>query len=84
MIVSPLDDPEVTRVAYAIGRPVGTAVRRNRLRRRLRAVLDRCERAGRMPSSAYLMICRPDATYLDASGLTSCVDDLLTRAAGLR
>ena len=35
-----VDDGEPTaRVAYAIGRRVGTAVERNRIRRRLRAVL---------------------------------------------
>ena len=36
-----VDDPQLVppRVAFAIGRVVGTAVRRNRLRRRLRAIL---------------------------------------------
>jgi len=36
-----VDDPTVdpARVAFAIGRDVGNAVRRNRLRRRLRAIL---------------------------------------------
>ena len=36
-----LDDPQVTppRVAFSIGRSVGPAVIRNRLRRRLRAIL---------------------------------------------
>ena len=81
MIVSPLTDPDVTRVAYAISRPVGTAVHRNRLRRRLRSVVDRCDRDGHMPNSAYLMICRADARHLDHSELISCVDDLLVRAA---
>jgi ribonuclease P protein component len=81
MIVSPLPDPEVTRVAYAIGRPVGTAVHRNRLRRRLREVVADCDRVGRLPSASYLMICRADARHLDHSELTSCVDDLLDRAA---
>jgi ribonuclease P protein component len=81
MIVSPLSDPDVTRVAYAIGRPVGTAVHRNRLRRRMRAIVADCERADRLPSSAYLVICRADARHLDHSDLTSCVDELLVRAA---
>ncbi|MGH9272832.1 MAG: ribonuclease P protein component [Ilumatobacteraceae bacterium] len=39
-----VDDPQQVppRVAFAIGRVVGTAVRRNRLRRRLRAILHSC------------------------------------------
>jgi ribonuclease P protein component len=82
MIVSPLPDPEVTRVAYAIGRPVGTAVHRNRLRRRLRAVVADHDRGGRLPSSAYLVICRAEARHLDHPELISCVDELLVRAAG--
>jgi ribonuclease P protein component len=80
MIVSPLADPEVTRVAYAIGRPVGTAVRRNRLRRRLRAILASFDRAGRLPASAYLVICQPAAVNLTNSSLISCIDRLLARA----
>jgi ribonuclease P protein component len=80
MIVSPLADPEVTRVAYAIGRSVGTAVQRNRLRRRLRAVLAAIDQTGRLPAASYLVICRPEAANLDHSGLVSCVDQLLVRA----
>jgi ribonuclease P protein component len=82
MIVSSLPDPEVSRVAYAIGRPVGSAVHRNRLRRRLRAVVAECDRAGRLPNASYLVICRAPARHLDASQLTSCVEELLIRAAG--
>jgi ribonuclease P protein component len=80
MIVSPLADPQVTRVAYAIGRPVGTAVRRNRLRRRLRAILADFERLGRLPASAYLVICRPETAILSHSSLVSHVEQLLERA----
>lgn len=40
MTVTRLDDgAEPPRVAYALGRSVGTAVTRNRLRRRLRVIL---------------------------------------------
>lgn len=43
-----VDDPQLVppRVAFAIGRVVGTAVRRNRLRRRLRAILGAQAGAG--------------------------------------
>ena len=83
MIVSPHADPEVTRVAYAIARPVGTAVRRNRLRRRLRDDVATFDRLGLLPASAYLLICRPDAVNLDHSALVSCVDGLLKRAVAV-
>ena len=50
------------RVAYAIGRPVGTAVVRNRLRRRLRAVVRELDAAtGGLPPGAYLVTPRPEA-----------------------
>jgi ribonuclease P protein component len=42
-------------VAFAIGRPCGTAVRRNRIRRQLRAHLGDLDRAARLPSGLYLV-----------------------------
>jgi ribonuclease P protein component len=81
MIVSPLADPDVSRVAYAVPRAVGSAVRRNRLRRRLRAHLADLDRHGRLPASSYLVICRAGAGDLTTSELTSCIDDLLDRAS---
>jgi ribonuclease P protein component len=48
-------DPSVPpRVAYAVGRRVGSAVDRNRIRRRLRAAVSQC--AGELaPGGAYLL-----------------------------
>jgi ribonuclease P protein component len=43
------------RVAYAITTSMGTAVSRNRARRRLRAVLDELDRAGELPTGACLV-----------------------------
>lgn len=43
------------RVAYAIGRAVGGAVVRNRLRRRLRAVVGDLDRTGAIPPGLYLV-----------------------------
>jgi ribonuclease P protein component len=55
-----LDDGAPPRVAYAVGRRVGSAVTRNRVRRRLRAAVR--EEAGRLePSCAYLIGAGPDA-----------------------
>lgn len=50
------------RVAYAIGRKVGPAVVRNRLRRRLRAAVREIDRSpGGMAPGAYLVSLRPEA-----------------------
>ncbi len=49
------------RVAYAIGRSVGSAVVRNRLRRRLRAVIADLERTGALAPGLYLIGARPSA-----------------------
>jgi ribonuclease P protein component len=46
-------EPGPPRLAYAVGRTVGSAVRRNRVRRRLRAVV--AESAPRMAPGAYLV-----------------------------
>jgi ribonuclease P protein component len=53
------------RVAYAIGRKVGPAVVRNRLRRRLReAVHDLDRTTGGLAPGAYLITLRPEAARL--------------------
>lgn len=50
------------RVAFAIGRAVGPAVVRNRLRRRLRAAARDLDRStGGLPTGAYLIMLRPEA-----------------------
>ena len=50
------------RVAYSIGRRVGTAVVRNRIRRRLRAAMREVDRErGGLDPGAYLVLVRPEA-----------------------
>ena len=50
------------RVAYAIGRRVGPAVVRNRLRRQLRAAVREVDRSsGGLAPGAYLVSLRPEA-----------------------
>ncbi len=57
-----LPAPGEVRVAYAIGRKVGTAVVRNRVRRRLRAaVRDLDVTTGGLPGGAYLVSVGPGA-----------------------
>ena len=61
------------RVAFAIGRRVGPAVVRNRLRRRLRAVVAELRPA----PGDYLLACDPEAASLPFSDLKALVSKAL-------
>jgi ribonuclease P protein component len=67
------------RVAFAIGRPVGSAVARNRLRRRLRAAMVEL----RPPTGTYLIGVTPAAgtsTFTALrSDLAAAVDEVAAR-----
>jgi ribonuclease P protein component len=60
--VGPRDSARPPRVAYAIGRKVGTAPRRNLLRRRIRAIL--VAEGPRLERATYLITARPGAAEL--------------------
>jgi ribonuclease P protein component len=79
-----LRDPAVVppRVAFAIGRPVGSAVVRNRLRRRLRELLRAAAGGDRplLPSGHLLVGARPGAGERSFDELGTEVTDLLTAA----
>ena len=66
-------------VGYAIGRRCGTAVVRNRLRRRARAVVR--EEASSLPRGAFVVRLDPGASALSAAGLRHDVTRALRRAA---
>lgn len=68
------------RVAYAVGRAAGGAVRRNRLRRRLRAAVWE-ERAALSTGLAYLVGASPAAHRVDATALRRDVACALRSAA---
>ena len=70
-----LADPELdpARVAFAIGRATGNAVTRNRLRRRLRAILG----TSAVPSGLLLVGARPDAVELTFDELRRSIDAML-------
>ena len=59
------------RVAYAIGRSVGGAVERNRLRRRLRAIMS--ELGAQLAPGAYLVGAAPEAAALSFGELKAIV-----------
>jgi ribonuclease P protein component len=63
-------------LAFAIGRPVGGAVVRNRLRRRLRSIFT--ELAPDVPAGTYLIGADPSATTLDYGDLRRTLCTLLT------
>ncbi len=66
------------RVAYAIGRVVGSAVTRNRIRRRLRALLQR--HSPQLPGGLYLIGVRPQAAAQSFSELMFDLDRLIAKA----
>ena len=61
-------DARPPRVAYAVGRPVGGAVVRNRVRRQLRHAVADEARADGLPAGWYLLGAGPAAA--DADGAT--------------
>jgi ribonuclease P protein component len=67
----PTNPTEPIRVAYAVGRAVGPAVVRNRLRRRLRAIVSE-DRALLRPG-AYLVRAAPEAAHLPFGELSANV-----------
>jgi ribonuclease P protein component len=79
-VLDPLDDPP--RVAYAVGKRVGPAVVRNRIRRRIQAMLAETPPA----PGAYLVVLAPGAVQLERPALARHLRkafglDVLDRAA---
>jgi ribonuclease P protein component len=69
------------RVAFAVGRKVGPAVERNRVRRRLRALIR--ETPTTVPAGAYLIGVAPGATRLSYAELGVALDEALDKVAAL-
>lgn len=74
-----IDGPPVARVAYAVGRRVGGAVERNRLRRRLRAVV--AELSGVLSPGAYLVSAGGEAARLGHEELKRVVAGAMRNAS---
>lgn len=73
-----VSDPEIVppQVAFAVGRAVGSAVVRNRLRRRLRAVLGSCD----LPPGLWLIGAQPSASEHTFAQLEQTVQRLVSAA----
>jgi len=69
------------RVSYAIGRGVGSAVARNRARRRLRAAVREHADALR-PGDAYLVAASREAVSVPFGELVRCVGAAVRAARG--
>jgi ribonuclease P protein component len=81
-----LNDPaaEPLRVAFAVGRSVGPATRRNRLRRRLRAIVTVLAPGVGLCQGWLLIGAKPAADKHTFASLRSEVATLLTKAASPR
>ena len=81
MTYTPLGDAPgaEARVAYAVGKRVGGAVQRNRLRRRLRAIV--AEVATGMAPGAYLVAAGPEASDTGFEELKRTVAAAMTSAS---
>jgi ribonuclease P protein component len=75
----PGEPSEPTRVAYTVGRKVGGAVVRNRVRRRLRAVAS--ERPTLLRPGAYLIGAGPEAAPMPYRELRAAVHEALSAVA---
>ena len=65
-------------MAYALGRAIGPAVERNRLRRRLRSLLSHAS----LPPGWYLIGATPAATERSFDELTFDLQALVARLSG--
>jgi ribonuclease P protein component len=72
-------DPDSTHasVAFAISRAYGPAVDRNRLRRRIRAILREIDNQSPLPPNLMLMGARPTAIELTFDQLKSTVSSMI-------
>ena len=78
----PTDLTAPPRAGFAVGKPVGGAVVRNRIRRRLRAGLRELQAADRLPGGTYLLGATADAATVPWPQLIASLDDAVINATG--
>jgi len=69
--------PSTAAVAWAVPRRVGTAVVRNRTRRRLRSILLDAHRTQPLPPGSYVFHVAPGAASLSFASLSAAMSELL-------
>ena len=74
------DDTTPPRAAFALGRAIGGAVVRNRVRRRLRAALRELQADGRLPAGTYLLGGSAELAHLPWSALVELVATTIAEA----
>lgn len=78
-------DGDRAHFAFGIGRRVGPAVVRNRVRRRLRAAADAIDRShAGLPRGAYLVTARPAVTDAGYDQLERWLDTACAAATGAK
>ena len=78
-VLDPPGNSTPPRVAFALGRALGPAVDRNRVRRQLRAMLQAASSAGRLPAGVYLFGARPTAASRSSVELEFDLTAILAR-----
>jgi ribonuclease P protein component len=73
------DGGDRARVAYAVGRRIGGAVERNRLRRRLRSAVSVVESEAGLSPGAYLVVPSRETSKLEYEELVSTVHKAIGR-----
>ena len=76
LVLLALPGRERTRVGITVSKPIGNAVVRNRLRRRIKAILDG-QGLGRPPYRDFLFIARPGSGDVAFATLRTDVERLL-------
>lgn len=77
----PAADPATPpRAAFAVGKPVGGAVVRNRVRRRLRSALRELQSSDQLPAGTYLVGAGPEAATLPWEALVASLGDAVRTA----
>jgi ribonuclease P protein component len=75
----PRGDGDAVRVGFTVSRKVGTAVERNRVRRRLKDVVRRCTPDALRPGHDYVLVGRRAALTLTFEGLIKEFEAALRR-----